>query len=37
MPTSVALLSSSRLDNLPIYTQSDVAALERAAAALEKP
>lgn len=37
LPTVAALLGHSRLDTVRIYTQPDVAALERAALALEKP
>jgi site-specific recombinase XerD len=37
LPTVAALLGHSRLDTVRIYTQPDDAALERAAAALEKP
>jgi hypothetical protein len=37
LPTVAALLGHSRLDTVRIYTQPDVAALERAAVALEKP
>ncbi len=37
LPTVAVLLGHSRLDTILIYTQPDVAALERAAVALEKP
>jgi len=37
LPTVAAILGHSRLDTIRIYAQPDQAALERAAAALEKP
>lgn len=37
LPTVAAMLGHSRLDTIRIYAQPDQAALERAAAALEKP